>query len=279
MKKAQIPSSYNQNSAQPASHLLGGSRWIFALTHVLASAGVLALVAAGLFFFWYPPPYASLSGGLKLFALIALVDVLLGPLGTLVVSNPKKPKAEWRRDMAMIVVLQIAALAYGMWTVYEARPVHLVFEIDRFRVVPATDVPRSMLSQAPPELRQLPMTGPVLIATRAFRSNTEEIDATMAALQGLNIGARPDFWMTYADAVPAVLAAAKPVAELISKSSPVDQERLTRELSHLDNLPADVVYLPLMSRTEAWTVLLDRNNAALLAYVPVDGFGTTQEQK
>ena len=60
----------------------------------------------------------------------------------------------------MIGALQIAALVYGLHTVYIARPVAMVFEVERFRLVTANDVPVEELPKAPPEFRELSLTGP-----------------------------------------------------------------------------------------------------------------------
>jgi len=63
-----------------------------------------------------------------------MVDVILGPLITLTVFNRSKPRSELVRDLTVVGLIQLAALGYGLWTVFVARPVHLVFEYDRFRV-------------------------------------------------------------------------------------------------------------------------------------------------
>ena len=56
----------------------------------------------------------------------------------------------------MIALLQLAALGYGLRTVYVARPVHLVFEFNRFSVVHAADVPTSLLAKMPPGIEAMP---------------------------------------------------------------------------------------------------------------------------
>ena len=81
-----------------------------------------------MFGWWYPYPYRELSGGRELFALVVAVDVVLGPLITLVIFNPAKTRRHLVMDFTVIGLLQVAALAYGLWTVFVARPVHLVFE-------------------------------------------------------------------------------------------------------------------------------------------------------
>ncbi len=253
--------------------MLGSSRWKLASVHLLISALILALVGLALFLIWYPPPFGRLSGGLKLFGLLAVVDVVLGPLGTLVVSNPKKPRAEWRRDVLVIVLLQLSALGYGLVTAYQARPAFLVFEIDRFRVVHAADIPRSMLHLAPEGLREVPVVGRKLAAVRPFRDAREHADATLVALQGLDLGARPDLWQLYAEAVSAVLAAAQPLATLERRSPAVEQGRIREAVRNTGLDGQDIVYLPLVSRTQFGTVLLDRRSGEPIGFLDVDGFG------
>jgi hypothetical protein len=70
------------------------------------------LVVAGLIFFiWYPHPYRVLSGGLNLFVLVAAVDLVLGPVCTFAVASSKKALKELRMDVALIALVQMAALS------------------------------------------------------------------------------------------------------------------------------------------------------------------------
>ena len=102
-----------------------------------------------------------MAGGRDLFLLVTSVDVVLGPLLTFAVFNLAKGWKHLRRDLAVIGVIQMAALVYGLHTVYIVRPVALVFEVDRFRLVTATDVHEPELPKALPAYRSLPLTGPV----------------------------------------------------------------------------------------------------------------------
>ena len=115
------------------------------------SLSVLVAVASALLVFalWYPYPYRDISGGRELFQLVVSVDIVLGPLLTLAVFNRAKPSRELRRDLAVIVLLQFAGLAYGLWTVHLARPVHMVFEYDRFRVVHQVEIPVELADKVP----------------------------------------------------------------------------------------------------------------------------------
>jgi len=174
-------------------------------------------------------------------------------------------------SLVVVGLLQLAGLGYGLWTVHEARPVHLVFEIDRFRAVHAVEVPEELLASTPSGIVALPVTGPSLLAVRPFTGEHERVDATVAALQGLHLGARPDFWQAYEQAVPRVLAAAKPVSQLKSRF-PAQTGAIDAVMAATGRSVDGLVYLPLVSRKSFWTVLLDARTAQILGFVPLDSF-------
>ena len=238
--------------------------------HLAISLAVAALAALLVFFVWYPYPYREISGGRELFSLVVAVDVIMGPLMTLAVFNLKKPRKELRRDLAVIGLLQLVALVYGLWTVSIARPVHLVFEIDRFRVVHAVDVEPALLKRAVPELQQLPLLGPTLLSVRGFKDNKESFDATMAALQGLELGARPDFWQSYENAKTQIIAKARPVADLKARFPARAIDIDAAITAGPANMP--VGYIPLHSRDVFWTVLVNTNTAEVLGFVSLDPY-------
>ena len=91
------------------------------------------------------------------FFLVMSVDVVLGPVLTFAVFNRAKGVRHLRRDLAVIGVLQTAALAYGLHTVYIVRPVAMVFEVDRFRLVNGRcRSSRQELPEAPPPIATCP---------------------------------------------------------------------------------------------------------------------------
>lgn len=239
--------------------------------HLGISLAIAGLAALLVFAVWYPYPYRDVSGGRELFLLVVAVDVIMGPLITLAVFNRKKPWTELRRDLATVGVLQLAALGYGLWTVAVARPVHLVFEIDRFRAVHAIEVPEDLLGREPAQVKALPWFGPTLLAVRPFRSAQEGIDATMAALQGLHLGVRPDLWEAYEQARPRVLKAARPVGELKARFAASAPE-IDRVLQASGRSPAGVAYLPMAGRSAFWTVFVDSATADPIGFMALDPF-------
>ena len=242
-----------------------------AAIHLTASLLIALLAAALVFAVWYPYPYSELSGGRELFSLLVVIDVILGPLLTLAVFNRAKPATELRLDFAVVVLFQLAALSYGLWTVFVARPVHLVFEVDRFRVVHAVDVAEELLPRAPAGLTTLSLFGQGLLAVRPFSSVDESADATMAALQGVDLAVRPELWQPYTAAASRVRGVAKPAAGLIARfpeQTKVIDEAVVKTGRSVDHL----LSVPLVSRKFFWTVLLDAQTLDVVGFVPLDSF-------
>ncbi len=239
--------------------------------HLAISIAVAVLAALLVFMLWYPYPYREISGGRELFLILVSVDVVLGPLITLAVFDKSKPRRQLVRDLSIVGLIQLAALAYGIWTVFLARPVHLAFEVDRFRVIHSVDVPVEMLPQAPPGFESLPLTGPKLVAVRPFRNPQESFEATMAALEGVHLGARPDLWQAYGQARERVLAAARPASQLFQRF-PEDSSRIERVVNHSGMAPASLAYLPLVARDSVWTVLVNARTAEVAGFVALDSF-------
>ncbi|MBT9510835.1 MAG: pilus assembly protein [Acidovorax sp.] len=239
--------------------------------HLGISLCIAALAAVLVFAFWYPYPYREISGGRSLFMLLICVDVVMGPLITFTIFNRSKPQRILMTDLAVIGLLQAIALGYGLWTVFVARPVHLVFEYTRMSVVHAIDVDADLLIRAPVSLQKLPVTGPTPIALRPFKDAAEKFDSTMAALSGAPLAARSDLWQSYADSISDVLKEAKPIEEL--------RTRFANHIVLIDHgiedtgKPATQLrYLPLVGRDNAWTVLLDATTAEPLGFLPLDSF-------
>ena len=245
-------------------------RALAAFAHLGLSLAVATVAAALVFFVWYPYPYREISGGRELFFLVVAVDVVLGPLLTFAVFNRNKPLKELKLDLAMIIALQLAALAYGLWTVAVARPVHLVFEYDRFRPIHAIEIEESQLAKAQPQLRQLSWTGPSPLGLRPLVGN-EKIDATMAALAGVHLGLQAQYWQAYELCRAEVLKTGKPMAEL--------RQRFAAQSALIDDAvrgarrsDAQLLWVPMVSRKEFWTVLVDAQTAQPLAFLPIDSF-------
>ena len=238
--------------------------------HLLISAAVAVVAAALVFGVWFPGIYREVAGGRDLFMLITSVDVVLGPLLTFAVFNLKKGWPHLRRDLAVIGVIQLAALVYGLVTVYGARPVAMVFESDRFRVISAAQVEMQELPQARPEYRELPINGPWLLGARPAKPGDEANEALFKGLRGIDRAQRPLFWQPYADSAAEALARARPLAILLAKYPDLAGD-VKRKLQAMKVDETSAKFLPLMGRGGDWIAILD--SAGLpVHYVQAEGF-------
>lgn len=246
-----------------------GHRFRAVAVHLLINLVVALIAAAIVFGVWYPYPYNHVSGGWKLFLMIISIDVLIGPLCTLVIFDIKKPSRELFLDVSVVVLLQIFALMYGLYTVYQARPLHLIFEYSVFRVVHAADVSDVPVPDA---FGNSFFDSPTMLSLRDFRNADEQLNATAQAMSGLELSFRPEFWQPYKNALKKVRAVAKPLANL--------KVRFPRNIDEIDKLaqstnrPIDhLSYVPMSSRKAFfWTVVLDAESGEIVGFLPIDSF-------
>lgn len=242
------------------------------LVHAAISATVAACAAALVFWVWYPWPYSVLAGGTGLFFLITGVDVVVGPLITLTVFDTSKGWPVLRRDLAVVAALQLGALLYGLNVMFEARPVALAMEAERFRVVRAVDVALDELPIAVPQLRTLPLTGPVLLRAEPPTTADAQLEAIDRAFAGQDIGTRPKFWRTWdATADRLAMQASKPLNQLVRPDSPRRAELLA-QVAQTGLSPEQVNFLPLVAHFADWVVLIDARNGKVIGFAPFDGY-------
>jgi hypothetical protein len=108
--------------------------------HALGSASALTLVLGALYFGWYRWPGWYLSSALHIVSIVVMVDLVLGPTLTLIIANPAKPRRALVRDLAIIITVQLGALAYGGFTLWGGRPLYYAFSVNCLEMVQASDI-------------------------------------------------------------------------------------------------------------------------------------------
>lgn len=239
--------------------------------HFLASCVMAILASALVFLVWYPYPYRELSGGRELFFLVVSVDVVCGPLLTMVLFSPTKPKAELWRDMTLVALIQLGALGYGLWTVWQARPMYLVLEVDRFKVVTRTTIDEVSLAALPSALAPKWWTGPLTVGIRQPKDNQEQEKVLFESVQGgRDYAERPEFYLPYAGAVAAKsLLKAKPIEVLLARLPSLSGAAMEISITAGISL-SDIYFLPVVARKD-WVVLLDKQGA-IKGFLPGNGF-------
>jgi hypothetical protein len=116
--------------------------------HLLASACALSLILGGLYLGWYRWPGWYLTAVGRILLIVCSVDLALGPTLTLIIANPKKPRRTLARDITMIVLVQLVALAYGSVTLWQGRPLYYTFSANRLETVQASDLEAGQIALA-----------------------------------------------------------------------------------------------------------------------------------
>ena len=241
--------------------------------HFILSLLVAVLMAFLVLGVWFPHPLRYLAGGLDLFWIVVGVDVVCGPVLTGLLYTPAKPRRELIMDLTLIVIIQLGALIYGIYSIAQARPVVLVFESDRFVSVSAAQVDVAALSQALPQWQSLSWSGPVLLGTRKARDGIETLQSIELSLRGLEPSARPGWWQSYEDSRPIARQRMKPLSSLRAQRDPSAQVSIDGVVNKIGLPIGRLYYLPLVSQKsmDGWIALLDAE-ATIVGYAPVGGF-------
>jgi len=107
---------------------------------IALGAGILACLAFALTtqHFWYPGPLFWADGGIQGLTLIAIVELILGPVLTAYLLAPNKKASKLKLDLACVVALQLTAFSIGGYIVYSQRPVAVAYFNGSFHTVSAS---------------------------------------------------------------------------------------------------------------------------------------------
>lgn len=237
------------------------SRYKAASIHLAISAMLAAVVLTIMLALWYPPSLFRAMGGLGLIVLIVGVDVVIGPLITLIIFDPRKKELVF--DLMVIGVLQVAALSYGVYAMHAGRPVFIVFDGRQLAVASAADIDPEELAKAPhEEFRHLSLTGPRLAAIAPPEDPKERETLMFASLTGFGIHQLPKYFVPYTQGHGQILATAKPLGELTPNAE--DARKLEAYLASTKKDASQMRYLPVTTRHASVLGIIDGQSGELL---------------
>lgn len=248
--------------------LRGLNRWKAAAIYLALSATIAATIVGVMLFVWYPRPYFQAMGGAALILLMVGVDIVLGPIIVLIIFNPAKRYL--RLDLALIAILQFAALAYGLYVMFQARPVYNVFAVDRFEVIAANQISAEALADATlPEFSALPYSGPRIIAAVPPTDPDEQMGIAMSAMAGgPDLSRLPRYYVPYAQMATKAAAHARPLATLAQRQP--DQAGVIKEFVAASGRGEDELgFLPMRARDKDMSVVIALRSGGVIGILPV----------
>jgi len=230
------------------------------------STFIVAAVLAIVIFFWYPSPFFRISGAMDVIKVLVFVDLVLGPLLTLILFRPGKRGLKF--DMACVFAMQISALLYGAHTVYEERPYYTVFVLDRFEVLARKDVDEAAFNEV--KMGVKPWMQPIFVVA-TLPDSLEDRQRVMeeTLFEGKpDIHKRPEYWGPYEQQKSLVERAAKPLSELLARRP--DQAAKISAVMSEHGAQTELTYLPITSKQRALTLLMDTSTWLPVGVLDID---------
>lgn len=219
------------------------SRFYALAMHSIFSSLLLLVALFLVFKLWYPSPLDEVMGVTQIFWFILCIDLVLGPLLTFIIFNLEKK--ELKRDLFIIVIIQLAAYFSGLYTVAQGRPVWQVFVIDDIELVRAIDIKKVENNQVGSQYNSNLLSSPRWIsAVYSTDAEIQKMQKQDEMFEGISLATRPE---TY---------------------QPLEQreKQIKAKLYSLQNLQR-------YNSSEAIAnVLKPYSNKQIIGYLPVKGF-------
>lgn len=225
--------------------------------HFAAGTTLVALALTPMLLAWYPQPLFEAGGGSRIGIFMVVASAVLGPLAGYA----------FNRRIRWAVAVQFAVFAGGLFAIFLARPVYLVFAIDRFDLVPALDISARDLAEVKgDEFRRRPIDGPHYVAAVLPQDERERQRLIDSALEGKDLQRFPKYYAPYQQEAGNALKRAKTLAAVY----PRDPGAFDRFLQAAGRAPESVRVLPLRAKKRDGVVLLDAVSGAPLGVLLVE---------
>jgi len=240
-----------------------------ALRHLWPSVIVLAIIACVVLFVWYPYPFLQFKANDKFSLTLITAAIFIGPALTWYLYREGKWGLVF--DLVVVVLIQIAAISWATFALYQNRPYFMVFTVDRFEVLSIRDVEFSHSSQL--EFLDKPAIGPVLlyanmpVEPQAFQKLLKEI-----MFEGKpDLQFRPEFWSFYTEKQLQTLGVSKPLSDL--RGTQLESASLIDQLveKHGGNI-AKLNFVPGLNRDSHFTAILDADSGEVVDMLMINGW-------
>ena len=232
----------------------------FFLRHLAVSLLIALFVISIVFFVWYPSPLATAVGVTHIFLMLIAIDVVVGPiLGFIVYKEGKK---SLKFDLTVVILLQLSALSFGVYSIAQGRPAWLVYNVDRFELVRKNELVDTNIQQAQPQFQQPSWFKPQYVATEFAKDIQQRNDEMFAeVLGGISIAQRPERYVELTQAKTQIQQRAQNL-ELLKQFN--DQQSVQKILA---KYPKADAWLPLKATAVDMTVLINKEKGEVVKIV------------
>lgn len=232
----------------------------FFLSHLFISCLIALFVIGLVFFIWYPSPLATAVGVTHIFLMLLVIDVILGPLLGLLVY--KEGKKTLKFDLSVIILIQIAALCYGVFSIEQGRPAWLVYNVDRFELVRKNELVNMNIQHAQPQFQKPSWFKPQYVATEFAKDTQQRNDEMFAEVfSDISIAQRPERYVPFSQAKTQLQQHLQSLSTLKQFNDPARVDQLLKQY------PEATAWVPLKANAVDMVVLLNKKKAEVIKIV------------
>ena len=232
----------------------------FFFSHLFISLIIALLAMVLVLCIWSPLPLAKAVGVIPIFLLMIVINVIIAPLLSLIVY--KEGKKTLKADLSIIVILQILALGYGVYSIEGGRPVWVAYNVDRFELVRKNEVITDHIEQALPQFQDTPWFKPQYVAVKfATDVNQRNDDMFSEVFGGISIAQKPERYVNINQAKSQLQQRAKSLKELNHYN---DVQQVNYILS---KHPQANAFVPLKANAVDMTVLINKDKGEVVKIV------------
>ncbi len=229
--------------------------------HLVISLLIALVCSVLVFYVWNPYPLYLSTSIIKIFFLMLIIDLIVGPILTFIVY--KKGKRTLIFDLIVIAALQLVALGYGLHTIFQGRPGWIVYNIDRFELIRVNDITTQHLKGAKKKYQSPRLLGVTYVNAKIPLENL--VVRNQILFEELNLGIspaqRPDLYLPITTAIPDIKKHAQNLEQLKQYNDKAKVEKI------LNEYPLANAYLPLKTSGIDMTVLVNREKGEVVKIV------------
>ena len=243
------------------------SRSRAAAFHLLPTLLVLAVIAAIVVFSWYPYPLWQFGKSGKFALSLIAAAGLAGPFLTWAVY--KKGKRGMLFDLWFIAIVQLVAISWGAFSLYENRPFWMVHTVDRFEVLSTRDVDLAWVTDT--RFLHRPLNAPLLLLAN--------MPADPAAYQKLlreimfegkpDLQFRPEYWSLYTENMEIALRKSRPLANL-RDAHPESIMAIDKVVQNNGGDIANLRFIPVLQKDGQLTAILNAQSGGFIDILAID---------
>ncbi len=147
--------------------------------HLLFSATIIGIFMLIVTKLWFPGILFALENVWQGLQILIPVDAILGPILTLILFVPGKKGL--LGDLIIVALIQVFALVYGGYTIYNQRPEIIVFAGDRFEIIPSSKFDRDNFQ--PQHFKDTESTFPFILYSLPAQSKEEQSEFVVNNVQ------------------------------------------------------------------------------------------------